>query len=89
LDIEEQEGIRIVGLQQVEKSVDDVENDEDNDGNDETGHTVTGNDGWLFQIRYEDPAKSLSKKVKRMLYNIERGEEDVDDLGFTRNYPMG
>ena len=89
LEIEEQEGIRIIGLQMVEKSPDDVVNEEENDGNDETGHIVSGNDGWLFQARFEDPAASLSKKVRRMLYNIKRSREDADDLGHTRKYSSG
>ena len=89
LEIEEQEGIRIIGLQMVEKSPDDIANEDENDGNDETGHTVSGNDGWIFQARFEDPAASLSKKVRRMLYNIKRSREDADDLGHTRKYSSG
>ena len=89
LEIEEQEGIRIIGLKIVEKSSDETESDEQNDGNDETGHTVSGNDGWLFETRFENPASSLSKKVRRMTYNIKRGEQDKDDLGHTRKYPNG
>ena len=89
LEIEEQEGIRIVGLKTIEKSPDDVAQEEKNDGDDETGHTVSGNDGWLFQTRFEDPASSLSKRVRRMLYNIKRSDEDKDDLGHTRKYSSG
>ena len=89
LEIEEQEGIRIVGLKTIEKSPDDVAQEEQNDGDDETGHTVSGNDGWLFQTRFEDPASSLSKRVRRMLYNIKRSGEDKDDLGHTRKYSSG
>ncbi len=89
LEIEEQEGIRIVGLQTVETTPDEVAIEEENDGNDETGHTVSGNDGWLFQVRFEDPASSLSKRVRRMLYNIKRSDADRDDLGQERKYSSG
>ena len=89
LEIEEQEGIRIIGLKTIEKSPDDVAIEEENDGNDETGHTVSGNDGWLFQTRFENPAASLSKRVRRMTYNITRNASDKDDLGHARKYPSG
>ena len=89
LEIEEQEGIRIIGLKTIEKSPDDIANEEENDGNDETGHTVSGNDGWLFQTRFENPAASLSKRVRRMTYNITRDASDKDDLGHSRKYPSG
>ena len=89
LEIEEQEGIRIIGLKTIEKSPDEVALEEENDGNDETGHVVSGNDGWLFQARFEDPAASLSKRVRRMTYNIRRDSSDKDDLGHTRKYPSG
>jgi hypothetical protein len=89
LEIEEQEGIRIIGLKTIEKSPDDIANEEENDGNDETGHIVSGNDGWLFQTRFENPASSLSKRVRRMTYNIRRSASDKDDLGHTRKYPSG
>ena len=89
LEIEEQEGIRIIGLRTIEKSPDDIATEEENDGDDETGHTVSGNDGWLFQTRFENPASSLSKRVRRMTYNIKRDSSDKDDLGHTRKYPSG
>ena len=89
LEIEEQEGIRIIGLRTIEKSPDEVATEEENDGDDETGHTVSGNDGWLFQTRFENPASSLSKRVKRMTYNIRRSTSDKDDLGHARKYPSG
>ena len=89
LEIEEQEGIRIIGLKTIEKSPDDVANEEESDGNDEIGHTVSGNDGWIFQARFENPASSLSKRVRRMTYNIARDVSDKDDLGHTRKYPSG
>lgn len=89
LEIEEQEGIRIIGLKTIEKSPDEIANEEENDGDDETGHTVSGNDGWLFQTRFENPASSLSKRVRRMTYNIRRSASDKDDLGHTRKYPSG
>ena len=89
LEIEEQEGIRIIGLKTADVSLDESINDARNDGDDDTGHIVSGNDGWLFQTRFEDPSNSLSKSVRRMLYNIERGKDDVDDLGHQRKYSSG
>ena len=89
LDIEEREGIRIVGVSVSEQTATDDENDSQNDGDDETGHTVSGSDGWNFQVRYEDPFNSLSKKVRSMLYDVKRPNSERDDLGQSKNYPMG
>ena len=89
LDIEEREGIRIIGLSVAEQTATEDENDAQNDGDDEVGHTVSGSDGWNFQVRYEDPFNSLSKKVRSMLYDVKRPDSEVDDLGQTRKYPMG
>lgn len=89
LDIEEREGIRIVDLEIKEQTVDEDENDESNDGDEDVGNIATGSDGWNYKVRYEDPFSSLSKKVRGMLYDIERPDSEKDDLGNTRNYSMG
>ncbi len=88
LEIEEKEGIRIIDLKVADQTAAEEKQDTESEGNNETGHnTASGNDGWIFQVRYEDPFDSLSKRVKRLLYNIER--EDTDDTGYQRKYPMG
>lgn len=89
LDIEEREGIRITSLGIAEKTASEEAADEQDDGDDEIGHIVSGSDGWNFQVRYEDPFNSLSKKVRSMLYDIERPDTEKDDLGNTRKYSMG
>lgn len=89
LDIEEREGIRIVGLKVAEQTASEEDNDSQDDGDDETGHTASGSDGWSFQVRYEDPFNSLSKKVRSIMYDVERPNSEKDDLGNTRKYPMG
>ena len=88
LDIEEREGIRIIGLE-VQQAASEEDNDTQNDGDDEVGHVVSGSDGWNFQVRYTNPFDSLSRKVRGMLYEVERPEAEKDDLGQTRYYPMG
>ena len=89
IDIEEREGIRIVNLSMVEKTTTEEDNEEQEDGDDETGHFVSGSDGWNFQVRYENPYNTLSSRVRSMLYEIERPENEKDDLGNTRYYPIG
>ena len=89
LDIEEREGIRIIGLEEIAQTASDDDNDTQNDGDDEVGHVVSGSDGWNFQVRYTNPFDSLSRKVRGMLYEIERPNTEKDDLGQTRYYPMG
>jgi hypothetical protein len=89
LDIEEREGIRIIGLEEIAQTASDNENDNQNDGDDEVGHVVSGSDGWNFQVRYTNPFDSLSRKVRGMLYEVERSQSEKDDLGQTRYYPMG
>lgn len=88
LDIEEREGIRIIGLE-VQQTTSEDDNDAQNDGDDEVGHVVSGSDGWNFQVRYTNPFDSLSRKVRGMLYEVERPSAEKDDLGQTRYYPMG
>lgn len=88
LDIEEREGIRIIGLE-LQQTVSEDEAEQQNDGDDEVGHIVSGSDGWNFQVRYTNPFDSLSRKVRGMLYEVERPESEKDDLGQTRYYPMG
>ena len=88
LDIEEKEGIRIVGLE-LQQTASEDESDNQNDGDDEVGHVVSGSDGWNFQVRYTNPFDSLSRKVRGMLYEVERPNSEKDDLGQTRYYPMG
>ena len=89
LDIEEREGIRIVGLSMTEKNTDEDNNDTQDDGDDDIGHVVSGSDGWSYHVRFVDPFSSLSRRVRSMLYDVERPEAEKDDLGQTRNYPMG
>lgn len=89
LDIEEREGIRIVNLSVAEQTVDEDGTDSQDDGDDEVGHIASGSDGWSYRARYEDPFSTLSKKVKSMLYDINRPEGEVDDLGMQKKYPMG
>ena len=89
LDIEEREGIRILGLKFAEKTASEEDNDTQDDGDDEVGHIASGSDGWGYQVRYTNPFDSLSRKVRGMLYEIERPEGEKDDLGQTRYYPMG
>lgn len=89
LDIEEREGIRIVGLKITEQTVSDDENDAQDNGDDEVGHVASGSDGWSYQVRYTDPFDSLSKKVRSMLYDVDRPASETDDLGMQRKYPMG
>ena len=89
LDIEEREGIRIVDLDVAEQTVSEDENNAQDDGDDDTGHIVSGSDGWSFRVRFEDPFNSLSKKVRSMMYDVERPASEKDDLGNTRKYPMG
>jgi hypothetical protein len=89
LDIEEREGIRIIGLEEIAQTASEDDNDAQNDGDDEVGHVVSGSDGWNFQVRYTNPFDSLSRKVRGMLYEVERPNAEKDDLGQTRYYPMG
>ena len=89
LDIEEREGIRIIGLEEISKTVSEEENDGLDNGDDEVGHVVSGSDGWNFQVRYTNPFDSLSRKVRSMLYEVHKPESEKDDLGQPRNYPMG
>lgn len=89
LDIEEREGIRIVGLKIAEQTASDDENDAQDNGDDEVGHVASGSDGWSYQVRYTDPFDSLSKKVRSMLYDVDRPASETDDLGMQRKYPMG
>ena len=86
LFIEDYEGIVINDLQKIDKTAQENANDEASDGNDETGHVVTGNDGWIFQIRYEDPANTLSKTVRRIIGRLRRPNTETDDLNQPRYY---
>lgn len=90
IDIEEREGIRIVGEKADPKDSvsQEMTNSEDNTNEDE-GNIVDGNEGWGFQIRFSNPFDSLSKLVKSMLYTVERPDNQRDDLGFKQYYPMG
>ena len=89
LDIEEREGIRIINLDIAEQTTDEDNNDSQDDGDDDVGHVASGSDGWSYRARYEDPFSTLAKKVKSMLYDVNRPEGEVDDLGMQKKYPMG
>ena len=89
LDIEESEGIRIIGYTTKNQTAEDEDAEERENGDDETGHVVSGSDGWNFQVRFENPFESMSKKVRGMFYDIERPETEKDDLGMTRHYSVG
>lgn len=89
LDIEESEGIRIIGYTTENNTVQDEDAEERDNGDDDTGHVVSGSDGWNFQVRFENPFESMSKKVRGMFYDIERPETEKDDLGMTRHYSVG
>lgn len=57
---------------------------EDSDDGD---RAATGNEGWSFKIKFEDPHNTLTRDVKKVLYNLVKmnGDEiDVDDLGQPR-----
>lgn len=53
---------------------------------------ASGNDGWNFKIKFQDPHKTLSKEVKRVLYNIYEvdgaGTPVTDDLGNIKYVPF-
>lgn len=89
LDIENREGIRIVNDKVANQTVSEDDNEDNENGDDEVGNVATGSDGWNFKVRFTDPASTLSKKVKSMLYEVERPESEKDDLGNVRKYPMG
>lgn len=63
-----------------------------NEDNDTGDRGATGNDGWNFKIKFQDPHKTLSKEVKRVLYNIYEvdgaGNPITDDLGNIKYIPF-
>ena len=63
-----------------------------NGDNDTGDRGATGNDGWNFKIKFQDPHKTLSKEVKRILYNIYEvdgaGTPVTDDLGNIKYIPF-
>lgn len=89
LDIEDREGIRIVGLEIREDNPEEENNTAIDNGDDDTGHIASGSDGWSFQVRFEDPFNSLSRKVKGILYDVRRPESEKDDFGYVRRYSTG
>lgn len=77
LNIEEAEGIRIVDLEFKEN-----EEEEDNDSEDGTSqYTNKDASGWIYKVRYTDPASTLSKKVKRLFSGIEKQVLVIDKDG--------
>ena len=104
LEIENLEGIRITDLETIEEGTQQEESEAQRETDDEVGeNTSSGNDGWSFKVRYENPFNSLSKAVKRMVARIKvLGKTPTslrnsntglyyqeDDLGYTKYYPSG
>ena len=83
LNIEEAEGIRIVDLEFKESEEDEIEEDNiDNDSEDDTSqYTNKDASGWIYKVRYTDPASTLSKKVKRLFSGIEKQVLVIDKDG--------
>lgn len=69
----------------------EVENSNDEEfGDNEEDRGVSGNEGWSSKLKFQDPHKTLSKEIRKILYNIVKlnGEEvDIDDFGNIRYLP--
>ena len=79
--VEEREGLRIIMSNRkvaVEKASNKVEDNSNAD--DPEGKKATGNDGWSFSVRENDPYKSLSAGVRRLISTIEM--RDPEDLNY-------
>lgn len=69
--VEERDGLRMlinkntVSLQESTSQIEDSSNDDDPEGK-----KSTGNDGWSFNIRENDPYKSLSAGVRRIISTL-------------------
>lgn len=78
------EGATIEVADSTEKQQNEENAYEDSDDGD---RAATGNEGWSFKIKFEDPHNTLTRDVKKVLYNLVKmnGDEiDVDDLGQPR-----
>ena len=86
--IESRENIRISmtgNKGKVKDSQQDSDKDDEEFGDDDEGERVNGSEGWSFKIRLQDPVKTFTKNVKRVIDNIVRindaGDFETDDLG--------
>lgn len=69
--IEERTGMKVVIVKKkitAKKAETDFEKGDNQD--DEEGKRATGNDGWSFNVRLNDPYKSLSANVRRVISNL-------------------
>lgn len=88
------EGIRVItdtdlgGI--ANATVEEEEADESENDDDDEGVRAQNSDGLGIKVRYEDPYKSLSKTVKKLISHLDkvngRGEKETDDLGYQRYY---
>lgn len=73
---------------EMTESTEDLQNEENAyEDSDDGDRAATGNEGWSFKIKFEDPHNTLTRDVKKVLYNLVKmnGDEvDVDDLGQPR-----
>ena len=73
---------------EMSESTEDLQNEENAyEDSDDGDRAATGNEGWSFKIKFEDPHNTLTRDTKKVLYNLVKmnGDEvDVDDLGQPR-----
>lgn len=73
---------------EMTESTEDLQNEENAyEDSDDGDRAATGNEGWSFKIKFEDPHNTLTRDTKKVLYNLVKmnGDEvDVDDLGKPR-----
>jgi len=76
----------------ISERIEDANIDEEENDDDEDGTRAQNSDGLGVKVRYEDPYKSMSKLVKRLLGRLDkindRGEKETDDLGNQRHYEI-
>jgi hypothetical protein len=74
----------------IENSKEEEDTEDSEFGDNEEDRGVAGNEGWSTKLKFQDPHKTLSKEIRKILYNIVKlnGEEaDIDDFGNIRYLP--
>lgn len=85
--IENKTGVRVLVAhgQFTAKRATNAQEDADND-DDPEGKKTTGNDGWSFNVRLNDPYRSLSRAVRRIINNLEMRDPNHPDQVLTNAF---
>ena len=94
--IENKTGVRVLVAkgQFTAKRATNAQEEADND-DDPEGKKTTGNDGWSFNVRLNDPYRSLSRAVRRIINNLEMkdpsnpGQVLTNAFGRSRTWDAG